>query len=86
MPPEALEEKRAVGPLVHCLSNSVTANDCVNPPLAGGVAALSRWRWFGGLCSVEAACGTAGGILCFCIRGLYRFTRSGKNTMDKWGI
>ena len=42
VPPEALEEKRAVGPLVHCLSNSVTANDCVNPPLASGVAALSR--------------------------------------------
>jgi len=37
---EILERNRSVSPLVHCISNYVTANDCVNLLLASGASAI----------------------------------------------
>ena len=37
---EILERNRSTSPLVHCISNYVTANDCVNLLLASGVSAI----------------------------------------------
>lgn len=37
---EILERNRAGNPLVHCISNYVTANDCVNLLLASGASAI----------------------------------------------
>ena len=37
---EILERNRSTGPLVHCISNYVTANDCVNLLLASGASGI----------------------------------------------
>ena len=37
---EILERNRSTSPLVHCISNYVTANDCVNLLLASGASAI----------------------------------------------
>ena len=37
---EILERNRSISPLVHCISNYVTANDCVNLLLASGASAI----------------------------------------------
>ena len=37
---DILERNRSTSPLVHCISNYVTANDCVNLLLASGASAI----------------------------------------------
>ena len=37
---EIIERNRSTGPLVHCISNYVTANDCVNLLLASGASGI----------------------------------------------
>lgn len=37
---EILKRNRSISPLVHCISNYVTANDCVNLLLASGASAI----------------------------------------------